>query len=236
MEPLDSPTLSILMPVFNEKDRVQQALEELLRSAIPCSYEIIVVDDGSTDGTTEILQNIVRSPSTIHLLTHPTNQGKGAALRDAITKARGKFCLIQDADLEYNPSDIPLLLEPLLQDGADIVYGSRFWGWKKRRVLFFWHAVGNRVLTFFVNMLADLNLTDVETGYKAFRTSLLRGLNLRSNRFEFEVEATIKAARRGSIFYEVPISYHGRTYAEGKKITCWDGIKALFTSVYFRFF
>lgn len=228
------PVLSILMPVFNERQRVLQAIRELEAAALPWSWELIVVDDGSTDGTRDLLQAEIASRPTTKLLFQSRNKGKGAAIRRALPECRGTWCVIQDADLEYHPTDLPTLMEPLMKQHADIVYGSRFWGLRSRRVLLFWHAMGNHLVTLFANMMADLNLTDVESGYKAFRTDVLQSLPLKANRFEFEIEVTIKAARRGHIFYEVPISYHGRTYAEGKKITWRDGVIALAATLWYR--
>ena len=175
---MEAPLLSILMPVYNERQRVLKAIQAVQEAGLPWPFELIVVDDGSTDGTADLLRQAAQAHKNMRLFPQSQNRGKGAALRVAIKEARGQFCLIQDADLEYSPKDIPLLIAPLLEEGADVVYGSRFWGWQRRRVLFFWHAVGNRFITLLVNMLSDLNLTDVETGYKAFRTSILQGMRL----------------------------------------------------------
>jgi glycosyltransferase involved in cell wall biosynthesis len=233
---METPLISILMPVFNERERIQRAVEELKEAKLPWTYELIIVDDGSQDGTQEILKNLKQYHSEIILISSPQNEGKGSAVRKAVDKASGKYSLIQDADLEYDPKDIPMVMAPLMEKDADVVFGSRFWGWQSRRVLFFWHAMGHQSLTLIINMLTDLTLTDVEVGYKAFKTSVLKGLNLQSKRFEIEIEMTVKAARRKHAFYEVPISYHGRTYAQGKKITWVDGFKALYAGIYYRFF
>ncbi|NLC58250.1 MAG: glycosyltransferase family 2 protein [Armatimonadetes bacterium] len=225
--------LSVLIPVYNERATVLELLRRVL--AVDLEMEILIVDDGSTDGTRELLATQVegRLPQ-VRVLYHARNQGKGAALRTALPHITGDVAIIQDADLEYDPSEYPALLRPILEGHADVVYGSRFLG-GPHRVLFFWHAVGNRWLTTLSNMLTNLNLTDMETCYKAFRADLLRSLRIRSNRFGVEPELTAKVARRGARVYEVPISYHGRTYREGKKIGWRDGLQALWTIIKFRF-
>jgi glycosyltransferase involved in cell wall biosynthesis len=230
-------TLSIIVPVYNEAATIRAVLQRVVQT--PMQKEIIVVDDGSTDGTATILHDLdsrhtaiaPTSPAasfTLKVLFHPRNQGKGAAIRTGMSTCTGDIVLIQDADLEYNPDEYPKLLEPIVAGNADIVYGSRFQG-SPRRVLFFWHTLGNKFLTLLSNMFTNLNLTDMETGYKVFRADILKGLRLRSNRFGFEPEVTAKIARLGLRVYEVPISYAGRTYAEGKKIKWKDGITALWT-------
>src|ERR1041384_1541781 len=228
------------MPVYNE----ERTLDEIVRRvcAINMPKEIILVDDGSKDRSREILTRLQeenrRAGDTLNdikVLFQPENQGKGAALKTAIAHATGDMLLIQDADLEYDPTDYPSLLQPI-QDGlADVVYGTRFAGGGAHRVLFFWHSMGNRILTLLSNMLTNLNLSDMEVGYKVFRADALRGIELQSKRFGFEPEVTVKLAKKGCRFYEVPIAYHGRTYLEGKKITWKDGLAALYYMIRFRF-
>ena len=223
--------LSIVIPAYNEADTVA-GIAARVRAAAP-DAEIIVVNDGSTDGTAEALAELVERDPDVRVLHHDTNRGKGAALRTGFAAATGDVVLVQDADLEYNPQDYGKLLAPILKGEADVVYGSRFLG-GPHRVLFFWHAVGNRLLTLLSNMFTNLNLTDVETGYKVFRKSVLESITIRSDRFGFEPEITAKVAKRGWRVYEVPIEYHGRTYEEGKKVTWRDGLKALVAIVWFR--
>lgn len=224
--------LSVVIPVYNETDTVANVIQRVRET--PYDVEIIVVDDGSTDGTWERLQGVSAGDDLV-LLRQETNRGKGAALRMGFERVSGDIVIIQDADLEYDPRDYPKLLEPILDGRADVVFGSRFLG-GPHRVLFFWHYLGNKFLTLLSNALTNLNLTDMETCYKAFRAPVLRGLSIRSDRFGFEPEFTAKVARRGLRIYEVPISYSGRNYAEGKKITWRDGVAALFTILRFRFF
>ena len=229
--------LSILIPVFNEQFFIRQLIEKVLAASLPTGIEreLVVVDDGSNDETPSILRQLSgEHPEHIHLHTHPVNRGKGAAIRTCIAHATGDICIIQDADLEYDPVDYPTVIQPILDGDADVVYGSRFLPSDRRRVLFFWHALGNRILTNFSNMLTDLNLSDMETGYKATKTSILKSIPIRSNGFDLEPELTAKFAKRGCRIYEVPISYHGRSYDEGKKITWRDGVRALGRIVYFR--
>jgi len=220
--------LSVVMPVYNEVGTIQEIVRRV--QASPYEKELIIVDDCSTDGTREHLREIADHPG-VRVLYHERNRGKGAALRTGFEAAAGDIILIQDADLEYDPRDYPKLPEPILDGRADVVYGSRFLG-GPHRVLYFWHYVGNKLLTLLSNMLTNLNLTDMETCYKAFRRDVLEGLTIRSDRFGFEPEFTAKVARRGLRIYEVPISYSGRTYAEGKKITWRDGLRAVFTIIY----
>jgi glycosyltransferase involved in cell wall biosynthesis len=231
--------LSILIPVYNE----ERTLEEVVRRvrAVAHPKEIIFVDDGSQDRSREILERLQQQagqntdPSNdVRVIFQPHNQGKGAAIKAALKHVTGDVIIIQDADLEYDPKDYPVLLEPIQAGLADVVYGTRFYGGGAHRVLLFWHYVGNQILTFFSNMLTNLNLSDMEVGYKVFRTEVVKGLKLKSNRFGFEPEITVKLAKRRCRFYEVPISYHGRTYAEGKKITWKDGLAALYYLVRFR--
>jgi glycosyltransferase involved in cell wall biosynthesis len=221
--------LSILIPVYNERTMVERCLAQVLSVPLPeeMERELVVVDDCSTDGTTAILERLAASHPAICLIRHAVNQGKGAAVRTAIEQATGDFSIIQDADLEYDPGDYPLLLRPLLDGHADAVFGSRYLAGEQRRVLPFWHSLINKGLTMLSNMFSNLHLTDMETCYKAFRTDLLKSLPIRSNRFGFEPEIVIKAAKRKFRIYEVPISYHGRTYEEGKKIGWKDGLAAL---------
>ncbi len=237
-----APLLSVVIPVFNERKTLPVTLARVARA--PFRKEVVIVDDGSQDGTREYLRRLqrgrVRIPrlgrKDLRIILHPKNAGKGRALRSGFALARGEFVLIQDADLEYDPADYPALLNPLLKGYADVVYGTRLAGGGAHRVLFFWHAVGNALLTLFSNMLTNLNLTDMETGYKVFRRDLLRRFTVTSSRFGVEPELTAKFARLGCRIYEVPINYHGRTYDQGKKITWRDGVAALFHMVRFRFF
>ena len=231
--------LSVLIPVYNE----ERTLEEVVRRvrSIELAKEIILVDDGSKDRSREILtqlqQQSERAPdplNEIRVFFQPNNQGKGAAIKVALDHARGDVIIIQDADLEYDPQDYPALLEPIERGLADVVYGTRFAGGGAHRVLFFWHSLGNRMLTLISNMLTNLNLSDMEVGYKMFRAEVLKSIKLESKRFGFEPEVTLKLAKKGYRFYEVPISYHGRTYQEGKKITWKDGFSALYYMLRFR--
>ncbi|MCL6507677.1 MAG: glycosyltransferase [Bryobacteraceae bacterium] len=227
--------LSILVPVYNERAVVERSLRQVLEAPLPeeMERELIVVDDCSTDGTSTILERLAASEPRIRLLRHSTNRGKGAALRTAISYATGDFCIVQDADLEYDPTEYPRLLRPLLDGRADAVFGSRFLAGEQTRVLAFRHSMINRALTLVSNVFSNLNLTDMETCYKAFRTDILKSIPIRSNRFGFEPEIVMKCAKRNLRIYEVPISYHGRTYEEGKKIGWKDGIKALGVILHF---
>jgi glycosyltransferase involved in cell wall biosynthesis len=225
------PVLSVVVPVFNEHNSLETLLAKVEAVALP--KEIILVDDGSTDGTHDILVRYQNRPG-YRVVFQPFNQGKGAALREGFRHATGQIVVIQDADLEYNPAEYPKLIQPILDGLADVVYGSRFAGYP-RRVLYFWHSMGNKFLTLVSNMFTDLNLTDMETCYKVFRREIIQQMPLRSQRFGFEPEVTVKLAKAGYRIYEVPISYAGRTYAEGKKIGWKDGVDALWTLFYFRF-
>jgi glycosyltransferase involved in cell wall biosynthesis len=225
------------MPVYNERTVVERCLSLVLNAAVPESMdrEIVIVDDCSTDGTWDILQRLAARFPEIRLYQHAQNCGKGAAVRTAIEKAAGDFALIQDADLEYDPSEYPRLLRPLLDGHADAVFGSRYMAGEQTRILPFWHSMINKGLTLVSNMFCNLNLTDMETCYKVFRTDLLKSIPIRSNRFGFEPEIVMKSAKRRFRIYEVPISYHGRTYEEGKKINWKDGVKALAVILKFWF-
>lgn len=223
--------LSIVIPVYNEMATLDEILKRV--QSVPYDKEIIVVDDASTDGSTELLRQVSEENTTV--LFHEQNKGKGAAVRTGFAQVSGDIVIIQDADLEYDPTEYGRLIEPILDGRADVVYGSRFTG-GPQRVLFFWHYVGNKFLTLLSNMLTNLNLSDMETCYKVFRSSLLEKIKITSNRFGFEPEITAKFARQKCRIYEVPISYSGRNYEEGKKITWRDGFAALFHIIRFRFF
>jgi len=228
--------LSVVMPVYNEERWVEGIIRKVMSVKVPLEVELIVVDDGSTDGTREKLENIRKQyPESVRILRHEENVGKGAALRTAFREVRGDIILVQDADLEYSPGDYNRLIGPILDGRADVVYGSRFGG-EVRRVLFFWHYVGNRFLTTLSNMLTNLNLTDLEVCYKVFRREVLKDIRIRSNRFGFEPEITAKIARKKVRLYEVPVNYDGRDYSEGKKIGWKDGLKAIGCILFFRFF
>lgn len=226
----ERPTLTAVIPAYNERATIHEVLRRVLASPVD-SVEVIVVDDGSTDGTRELLTQGIALDPRVRVILHDRNRGKGAALRTGFAEARGRFIVVQDADLEYDPSEYPRLLEPLERGLADVVYGSRFAGGGAHRVLYYWHSVGNYMLTTLSNMLTDLNLTDMETCYKAFRRELLSEIELRENRFGIEPELTAKIAQLGARVYEVPISYHGRTYAEGKKIGLKDAFRAVYCIV-----
>jgi glycosyltransferase involved in cell wall biosynthesis len=225
--------ISVIIPVYNEVSTIREIVARV--QAVDLEKEIIIIDDGSTDGTREQLHEITLSQENVRVLYHDHNQGKGAALRTGFESASGDIVIIQDADLEYDPREYPVLLEPILDGRADIVYGSRFLG-GPHRVLFFWHYLGNKFLTLLSNALTNLNLTDMETCYKVFRREVISDIQLKSNRFGFEPEFTAKIAKKGVRIYETPISYSGRTYAEGKKISWKDGVKAIFAIIWFRFF
>jgi glycosyltransferase involved in cell wall biosynthesis len=217
--------LSVVMPVYNEQATLARVIERVL--SVGLDIELICVDDGSTDGSREILADLERQFPQMRVFLQPENLGKGAALRRGIQEATGEYVIIQDADLEYDPSDYRRLLEPLEAGQADVVYGSRFLGGGPHRVLYFWHSVANSFLTLLSNMITDLNLTDMETCYKVFRREVIQSIPLEEDRFGFEPEVTVKVAKRNLRVYEVGISYWGRTYAEGKKISWKDGFQAL---------
>ena len=224
--------LSIVIPVYNESETICEVIKRV--EAVNGDKEIIIVDDGSTDGTRTLLEKY-EEKEDFKVIYQPKNKGKGAALRAGFEIAKGEVIIIQDADLEYNPKDYPVLLEPILDGRADIVYGSRFLG-GPHRVLFFWHYLGNVCLTALSNMFTNINLSDMETGYKVFRRKILESITLKSNRFGFEPEFTSKVAQKNFVIYEVPISYSGRDYSAGKKINWKDGIAALWFIFRFRFF
>jgi glycosyltransferase involved in cell wall biosynthesis len=232
---LGRPNLSILIPVYNEVDLIAALVARVLNAPLPgADLEIVAVDDGSTDGSAELLDELAqRHAGIVRVFHHARNRGKGAAVRTAIAEAAGEFAVIQDADLEYNPRDLGQILRPLFDGHADAVYGSRFASSGERRVLYFWHSLANHFLTTVCNAVADLNLTDMGTGYKAFRLSLVRSIPLREHGFGFEPELTVKFAQRGVALYEVPISYRGRTYEEGKKIRPSHAIGILFAIFYY---
>jgi len=217
--------LSVVMPVYNEQATLQNVIARVL--AVPLDIELICVDDGSTDGSREILSGLQLTHPQVRIEFQPKNMGKGAALRRGIQQATGDYVIIQDADLEYDPSDYSTLLRPLLEGKADVVYGSRFQGSGPHRVLYFWHSVANRILTTISNALTNINLTDMETCYKIFRREILQSIPIEEDRFGFEPEITVKIAKRHLRVYEVGITYWGRTYEEGKKINWKDGVWAL---------
>ncbi|HTY37266.1 MAG TPA: glycosyltransferase family 2 protein [Bacteroidota bacterium] len=217
--------LSVVMPVYNESVTLKTVVEKVL--AVPLEIELICVDDGSQDGSVEILLELQKQYSQVKVVLQPKNMGKGAALRRGIQEATGDYVVIQDADLEYDPNEYPILLDPLIQGKADVVYGSRFLGGRAHRVLYFWHSVGNWLLTLFSNVLTNINLTDMETCYKVFRRDVIQSITIEEDRFGFEPEITVKIANRSLRIYEVGVSYWGRTYEEGKKIGWKDGARAL---------
>jgi glycosyltransferase involved in cell wall biosynthesis len=223
--------LSVIVPVFNERTTLTEIVRRMRAVELPMDREIIVVDDGSSDGSDKVLSAI--EDSTVRVLRHGANKGKGAAIRTGLAVARGDLLLVQDADLEYDPEDWPKLLAPILRGRADVVYGSRFTG--ERKNMLFWHWVGNRLLSLVTNILYNSTLSDMETCYKLFDRKVLEGITVESDRFEFEPEITAKVLRRGHRIYEVPISYSGREFHEGKKITWRDGFGALTTLVKYRF-
>ena len=218
--------LSVVMPVYNERSTLREIIAKVL--AVPMDIELLCVDDGSQDGSRDILAGLQSRYPQLRVLLQPKNMGKGAALRRGIQEATGDFVIIQDADLEYDPDEYPHLLQPLIQGKADVVYGSRFLGGGPHRVLYFWHSVGNWILTLLSNCLTNINLSDMETCYKVFRREVIQSIRIEEDRFGFEPEITVKVARRHLRIYEVGISYCGRTYEEGKKIGWRDGVRALY--------
>ncbi|MBP2668488.1 MAG: glycosyl transferase family 2 [Deltaproteobacteria bacterium] len=228
-------SLSIVIPVFNEVNTIKGILERIQEVHLPqiANREIVVVDDYSTDGTRDVLDTY-KDQTTIKIIHHDRNRGKGAALRTGIAHTTGSLVIIQDADLEYDPQEYPKLLAPIMAGKADVVYGSRFAGGESKRVLYYWHFLGNKFLTTLSNMFTNINLTDMETCYKVFRGEIIRSIRIEEDRFGFEPEVTSKVARMGCRIYEVGISYSGRTYAEGKKINWKDGVRAVWCIVKYR--
>jgi len=230
------PLLSVVIPCYNEIGTIEEIVQAVAQSPYP-NKEIIIVDDCSKDGTREKLKNeIAQLPIVAKVLYHDKNMGKGAALRTGFAAATGDIVIVQDADLEYDPVQYPLIIEPILRGKADVVFGSRFMGGQPHRVVYYWHRVGNGVLTLLSNMLTNLNLTDMETCYKAFRREIIQSITIEENRFGFEPEITAKVAKKRCRIYEVGISYYGRTYEEGKKIGWKDGVRALVCIVKYNLF
>ena len=229
-----SGKLTVIIPCYNERDTIAGIVEAVERSPVP-DKEIIIVDDHSTDGTRDILKNAI-APRVSRIIYHERNQGKGAALRTGIAAATGDIVIIQDADLEYDPQEYPLLIEPILAEKADVVYGSRFMGGRPHRVIYYWHSMGNWFLTTLSNMFTNINLTDMETCYKAFRREVVQSIRIEEDRFGFEPEITAKIAKKKCRVYEVGISYYGRTYTEGKKIGWKDGFRAIYCILKYNIF
>jgi glycosyltransferase involved in cell wall biosynthesis len=227
--------VSIIVPAYNEERTIERVLSALVE-ALPDVHEVIVVDDGSADSTAEVVRALGDIEPRFHLIHLNHNQGKTTALRVGFANSTGDIVLVQDADLEYDPQDIPELLEPILSGKADVVYGSRFLVRRTARVLYFRHYLANKLITFLSDLLTDLNFTDVETGYKAFRGDIIRNMTIESKGFGFEIEVTAKIAKLGCRVYEVPISYYGRTYEEGKKIGLWDGVAAVYYIIKYNLF
>lgn len=221
--------LSIVIPCYNEVNTIRQVVKAVKKAPVE-KKEIIIVDDCSTDGTSDLLKNEIEAQVN-KVVYHDKNMGKGAALRSGFAQVTGDVVVVQDADLEYDPQEYPLLMEPILKGRADVVFGSRFVGGQSHRVVYFWHMVGNRMLTFISNMCTNINLTDMETCYKMFRRQVIQGIDIEEDRFGFEPEITAKVAHAGYRIYEVGISYYGRTYAEGKKIGWKDGFRAIYAIV-----
>src|SRR3954466_5589851 len=229
-----SPCLSVVIPAFNEEATLVAVVRKIL--ALPHLLDVVIVDDCSSDRTGEIADGLARAYPQIKVLHHSANLGKTEALKTGFAHTAGEIVIVQDADLEYNPADIEHVIAPIVANEADVVYGSRFLVRKAARVLYFYHYLANKTLTFFSNLLTNVNFTDVETGYKAFRGEIIRNMRITSSGFGFEIEVTAKVAKLGCAVYEVPISYYGRTYEEGKKISYLDGVKALFLIFRFNLF
>ncbi len=227
--------LSVIIPVFNESKTVDTIIAQVKAAPVDLK-EIVIVDDGSTDGTRDILEKNYKDDPLVRVILHPENRGKGAALRTGFVEARGDMVIVQDADLEYDPMEFPLLTGPIEAGKADVVFGSRFMGGGPHRVVFYWHMVGNKFLTFLSNILTNINLTDMETCYKMFRREIIQQIELKENRFGFEPEVTAKIAKLGCRIYEVGVSYSGRTYKEGKKINWRDGFRAIFAIIKYNLF
>jgi glycosyltransferase involved in cell wall biosynthesis len=228
------PCLSVVVPAYNEGATLAAVVEKLL--GLPRLLEVIVVDDASSDSTPEIARGLAAADARVRVARHTSNRGKTEALRTGFALTRGEIVIVQDADLEYDPAEIPLVILPIVNNRADVVYGSRFLVRRATRVLYFYHYLGNKLLTFLSNVLTNLNMTDIETGYKAFRGEIIRNMRITSSGFGFEVEVTAKVAKLGCAVYEVPISYYGRTYDEGKKIGFGDGLQALWLIIRFNLF
>ena len=228
------PCLAVVIPVFNEAASIAGVVKTVVSQ--PLVREIVIVDDASRDGTWEALQQVAKETPSVRLFQHTANQGKGAALRTGFAQATAPLVIVQDADLEYDPADYAKLCKPILAGKADVVMGSRFLGTGERRVLYYWHSVGNRFLTTLSNMATGINLSDMETGYKVFRREIIQSIRIEENRFGFEPEIVAKVSKLKVSIYEVPISYYGRTYAEGKKITWKDGISTLYCIIRFNLF
>jgi glycosyltransferase involved in cell wall biosynthesis len=230
-----SLSLSVIVPAYNEQKTIGTLLYAIV-NALPNTHEVIIVDDGSTDKTAEIADEFSRIYTQVRVIRFNKNRGKTAALKEGFAASSGDIVIVQDADLEYDPEDVPGLIEPILTGKADVVYGSRFLVRRAARVLYFRHYLANRLLTFLSNLLTDMNFSDIETGYKVFRGEIIRNMVIKSKGFGFEIEVTAKIAKMGYRIYEVPISYHGRTYLEGKKIGFWDGVAALYYIVKYNLF
>ena len=227
--------LSIVIPVYNEVATLEKLIAAVKAVEVPLDREIILIDDGSRDGTRDLLKRLDAEDAELKVILHDVNQGKGAALRTGFDAATGDIILIQDADLEYDPKEYPQLLAPILNGHADVVFGSRFLGGGAHRVVYYWHYLGNKFLTMLSNMMTNLNLTDMEVCYKLFKKEVIKGIEIKENRFGFEPEITAKVAKGRWVIYEVPISYYGRSYEEGKKITWRDGVRALYCIIKYRF-